>query len=277
MSDPLVTQVTAMMPELRRYALRLAKDTSDADDLVQDCMVRALSRLELFERGTNLEAWLTTILRNLFLNRCKQAKRHAEAVMPVEDTIEAPQARRVELRETARAFASLSKGERDLVRLCGLEGCSYKAVAARLGVTMGTVRSRLSRARARLRDLAANPRREEAGREPPRNAAPPAPAGSEAVAPPARQQVPSPLPDLARGTRRLATPTPRHSSRGILAPWAARRPERRLRVPRGWVGGPAAALPPASVPQPAALWAVPPPRATPGDHRPGRTGLSAGP
>lgn len=159
MNDPLVSDVTAALPELQRYALRLTRNPDDAQDLVQDCMVRALSKLHLFERGTNLDAWLTTILRNLFMNRCKAARRCAEVELDHETPVAAGQEHQVELREVGHAFNRLTAEQKFLVRRCGVEGRSYKAVAAQLGVSMGTIRSRLNRARSRLKELAAAPRR----------------------------------------------------------------------------------------------------------------------
>ena len=78
MDQALTVDVVPHIPMLRRYALKLARNPPDADDLVQDCLLRALARMHQFESGTNLAAWLVTILRNLFLTRYQRAKRVVE-------------------------------------------------------------------------------------------------------------------------------------------------------------------------------------------------------
>ena len=70
-----ISQVESEIPMLRRYARFLARDVERADDLVQECLVRAIARIESFKAGTNLQAWLIVILRNVFLNECRRAKR----------------------------------------------------------------------------------------------------------------------------------------------------------------------------------------------------------
>jgi RNA polymerase sigma-70 factor (ECF subfamily) len=147
--------VVSCIPMLRRYALKLARNGPDADDLVQDCLLRALSRQHQFEPGTNLLAWLTTILRNLFFNTCQRRKRMAEVSLEpdaAQALLNAPQLHRIELNDTGRALEGLSKDQNQVVLRCGVEGASYEDIAQEMGVSVGTIRSRLSRARSYLRE-----------------------------------------------------------------------------------------------------------------------------
>jgi RNA polymerase sigma-70 factor (ECF subfamily) len=149
--------VTDHIPNLRRYARVLVRDAVHAEDLVQDCLERAISREHLWQQGTNLRAWLFTILHNLYIN---QYLRHGSsgALVPLLDehsglSCPARQYHSVTLRDLARAFDCLPEQEQRVVVMVGLEGMQYEDAAAALGVPMGTVKSRLSRARRRLRRL----------------------------------------------------------------------------------------------------------------------------
>ncbi len=149
--------VSEHIPNLRRYARVLVRDSVHAEDLVQDCLERAISREHLWRRGTNLRAWLFTILHNLYIN---QYLRHGSAanVVPLLDehaTVSCPprQDHSVSVKDFIRAYHSLPAQEKEVVLMVGLEGMQYEDAAARLGVPMGTVKSRLSRARRRLRRL----------------------------------------------------------------------------------------------------------------------------
>src|SRR3954452_22461887 len=124
--------VVSCIPMLRHYALKLARNGPDADDLVQDCLLRALSRRHQFEPGTNLVAWLTTILRNLFFTDCQRKKRIAEVALEpdtVETSFDAPQVHRIELSDTQRALEELSDDQKQVVQRCAVEGASYEDVA----------------------------------------------------------------------------------------------------------------------------------------------------
>lgn len=139
---------------LKRYAMKLARNPPDADDLVQDCLLRALARAHQFEPGTNLPAWLMTILRNLFINRYQRGRRIVEVELEpeiAEVSMEAPQVRCIELRDAATAIQDLRPDQRRLIEKCGVEGVSYEDAAEEMGVSVGTIRSRLSRARSQLR------------------------------------------------------------------------------------------------------------------------------
>ena len=153
----ILRSVEAEIPRLRRYARALARDVAAADDLVQDCLARALDKLHLWQEGTDLRAWLFTILHNQYVNQVRRAVREGAAV-GLSDTepmlTRAPhQARSLELRDLERAIGKLPEEQRAVILLVGLEGMRYEEVAQVLGVPVGTVRSRLSRGRDALRRL----------------------------------------------------------------------------------------------------------------------------
>ena len=149
--------IEAEIPRLRRYARALARDVSAADDLVQDCLTRALGKLHLWQEGTDLRAWLFTILHNQHVNAVRRAVRAGTSVEvnDAEPMLTRPpgQDRRLELRDLDRALGQLSEEQRAVILLVGLEGMRYEAVAEVLNVPVGTVRSRLSRGREALRRL----------------------------------------------------------------------------------------------------------------------------
>jgi RNA polymerase sigma-70 factor, ECF subfamily len=149
--------IEAEIPRLRRYARALARDVTAADDLVQDCLARALGKLHLWQEGTNLRAWLLTILHNQHVNNVRRTMR---AGTPVELSEAEPRLSRaadqdscLELRDLQRALARLPGVQRAAILLVGLEGLGYEAAAAALGTPVGTVRSRISRGRDALRHL----------------------------------------------------------------------------------------------------------------------------
>jgi RNA polymerase sigma-70 factor, ECF subfamily len=145
------------IPRLRRYARALTRDASRADDLVQSCLVRAVAKQHLWQPGTDLRAWLFTILHNQNVNDVRRSVREGMTV-PVEDvtpflTATANVEASLELRDLERAIASLPQEQRQVILLVGLEGMRYEEVATVLGIPIGTVRSRLSRGRDMLREL----------------------------------------------------------------------------------------------------------------------------
>jgi len=150
-------RIEAEIPRLRRYARALTRDIVAADDLVQDCLVRSLAKLHLWKEGTDLRAWLFTILHNQYVNQVRRAVREGAAVSVSENepslTNAADQGKRLELRDLDRALARLPEEQRTVILLVGLEGMRYEAVAEVIGVPVGTVRSRLSRGREALRRL----------------------------------------------------------------------------------------------------------------------------
>ena len=145
------------VPRLRRYARALTHDVTRADDLVQSCLVRAVAKQHLWQPGTDLRAWLFTILHNQHVNVVRRAVREA-TIVGIEGEAESlsmqPNAYDVlQLRDLEVALAQLPEEQRQTVLLVGLEGLPYEEVAAILGVPIGTVRSRLSRGREQLRVL----------------------------------------------------------------------------------------------------------------------------
>ena len=156
MSD-VFNRIEQEIPRLRRYARALTRDPSAADDLVQDCLARALAKSHLWQEGTDLRAWLFTILHNQYVNQVRRSVREGAAVAVSETepslTHAADQGKRLELRDLDRALAKLPDEQRTVILLVGLEGMRYEAVADIIGVPVGTVRSRLSRGREALRRL----------------------------------------------------------------------------------------------------------------------------
>ena len=143
-------QVEATIPALRRYARALTRDADIADDLVQDTLVRALRSEHLFHGG-ELRSWLYTILTNLNRNRLRSLSRRP-LLSPIEDN-DAPDLAGPEAggRDIERALATLVDEQRDALLLVVLEGLSYREVADAQGVPIGTVMSRLARARAQIK------------------------------------------------------------------------------------------------------------------------------
>jgi RNA polymerase sigma-70 factor (ECF subfamily) len=149
-------QVASHIPALRRYARALLGDPGVADDLVQDCLERALSRAHLWRRPDNLRAWLFTIMHNLHANHRRRLAQRPPALaldgLP-EPARPATQIEGAVARETLAAVRLLSDEHRQVLLLVGVEGLSYAETAGVLAVPVGTVMSRLSRARERLRQL----------------------------------------------------------------------------------------------------------------------------
>jgi len=148
-------ELIEQMPNLRRLAISLVRDGDKADDLVQDCMIRALSNRMSFRTGTNLRSWLFKILHNLFIDGHRRrlnrptATGGAEAIERA--AIDAPQDNDVLLTEVRSAVAALPESQRAILLRVALAGHSYQDVARTTGVPVGTVKSRLSRARDTLR------------------------------------------------------------------------------------------------------------------------------
>jgi RNA polymerase sigma-70 factor (ECF subfamily) len=149
--------IKEQIPPLRRYARALTSNRERGDDLVQDTLMRALVKEHLWQPGTNLRAWLFTIMHNQHVNTVRHGMRDAAAVdvEQVSATLVAttdPTAS-CQLRELDRALSRLPLGQRQVILLVGLEGMSYDDAAEILGVPIGTIRSRLSRGRQTLREL----------------------------------------------------------------------------------------------------------------------------
>jgi RNA polymerase sigma-70 factor (ECF subfamily) len=146
-------EIAAHIPRLRRYARALAGDSHRADDLVQDTLERALTKFHLWRHGSDLRAWMFTIMHNVFINQLK-ARRELALDDAVENGLQsAPQSDPLELRDLDTALRRLPVEQREVLLLVGLEQLSYAEASQALDVPVGTVMSRLSRGRERLRDL----------------------------------------------------------------------------------------------------------------------------
>ncbi len=148
--------MVALVPNLRRFALSLTRDRAKSDDLVQDTLLRAWSNIDKFERGTNLEAWLFTILRNALYT---EHRKHRFEVADPDGKYAArlkvlpEQEAALTMVELHRALAHLPRRLREALLLVAVEGMSYDEVAIRQGVAVGTIKSRVSRARHHLARL----------------------------------------------------------------------------------------------------------------------------
>lgn len=146
------------IPGLRRYARALTGDGSRADDLVQDTLERALVKLHLWRPGSNLRAWLFTLMHNIFINQLRSQPAGASAGSGdevAEVAVRATQSDWLEVSDLQAALLRLPEEQREVLLLVGLEQMSYEETADVLGIPIGTVMSRLSRARERLRGLLA--------------------------------------------------------------------------------------------------------------------------
>jgi RNA polymerase sigma-70 factor, ECF subfamily len=149
-------EIEALIPNLRRYARVLVRDADLADDLVQDCLERAVSRFDTYTRDTNLRGWLFTILLNVVRTHGRKAR--LRKIVPIDDYLDrfrspGNQGDTLRLRDLRRAFRQLPGSFQEVVVLVAMEGMSYEEAAGVIGVPVGTVRSRLSRARTQLRAL----------------------------------------------------------------------------------------------------------------------------
>jgi RNA polymerase sigma-70 factor (ECF subfamily) len=147
-------RLVELIPRLRRYARALVGDRATADDLVQDTLERAWAKLHLYRRGTDLRAWLFTVMHNVHVNRVRAARPTdtLEDEMP-ELAQRAPQGDGLLVRDLERAIARLPAEQSAVLLLVTLEEMSYEEVARTLGIPIGTVMSRLSRAREKLRAM----------------------------------------------------------------------------------------------------------------------------
>jgi RNA polymerase sigma-70 factor, ECF subfamily len=157
-TDDIATPIGPLLPRLRRYALSLTRDRAAADDLVQETIARGLEKLHLWRPGTDLRAWLFSILHNLHVSVVRRAARERAMVKsksPQAAASPAPprQPGRLALRDLERGLAALPEGQRAVLLLVALDGERYETAASLLDIPLGTVRSRLSRGRLRLREL----------------------------------------------------------------------------------------------------------------------------
>jgi RNA polymerase sigma-70 factor (ECF subfamily) len=157
--DPSIRDaVLAAVPSLRAFAISLSGNVDRADDLVQETLLRALVNIDSFEPGTNLSAWLFTILRNLFRSEYRKRRREVEdgdGTYAESLKSQPEQEARVEFREFRAALAKLPSDQREALILVGASGFSYEEAAGICGCAVGTIKSRVNRARTRLTELMA--------------------------------------------------------------------------------------------------------------------------
>ena len=148
-------KIEHLIPRLRRYARVLTRDVVAADDLVQDCLTRALGKIHLWEEGTDLRAWLFTILHHQHVSLLRRdARQRASIEVQKGDprpALSPNQPARLELLDVERAIAKLPEEQRSVILLVGLEGMQYEEVALVANLPVGTVRSRVARGRESLR------------------------------------------------------------------------------------------------------------------------------
>lgn len=152
--NPCAQEWERCLPHLRRYALWLTHRADDADDLVQTTVERGLERIDQFRYGTDMRRWLFTIMRRVHIDARRKASRRGVHFSAEENGYEEPtpgsQESHMHLREVVEKTTALSDGERRVLRLSVIEGHNHAAIAERLNVAEGTVKSRLSRARRTL-------------------------------------------------------------------------------------------------------------------------------
>lgn len=149
-------QVVAYIPRLRRYARALLQDRQQAEDLVQETLARALDRLGLWRQGTDMRAWLFTIMHNQHINDCRRASSRPDTLSLHQAGLPEPCAvsraeQQAGLQDIETGLMQLPEDQRAVLLLVSLEGLSYRQTAEVLGIRTGTVMSRLHRGRERLR------------------------------------------------------------------------------------------------------------------------------
>ena len=147
-------RLVELIPRLRRYARALVGDRATADDLVQDTLERAWAKLHLYRRGTDLRAWLFTVMHNVHVNRVRASRVTDTLEDEMPELAQRPaQGDALLVRDLDRAITRLPDEQRAVLLLVTLEEMSYEQVARTLGIPIGTVMSRLSRAREKLRAM----------------------------------------------------------------------------------------------------------------------------
>jgi RNA polymerase sigma-70 factor, ECF subfamily len=155
-SEPLRKSLLGLIPNLRAFAVSLCGDIEHADDLVQETLFKAWDHIESFQEGTNLRAWLFTILRNTYFSECRRRHRELQdpdgskaaalAVYPNQDA-------HIDMEDLRTALDLLAPEQREALTLVAAAGFSYEEAAAISGCAVGTIKSRVNRARCKLVDL----------------------------------------------------------------------------------------------------------------------------
>lgn len=153
---PLHEQLAAVVPNLRAFAKSLCGNADQADDLVQDTLVKAWKNQDSFEPGSNLKAWLFTILRNTFLSERRKRKYEVEdrdGLLTSHIGVNGAQSGHMDLLDFSKAFETLPAVQKEALILVGAEGFSYEEAAGMCGCAVGTIKSRVNRARVKLTEL----------------------------------------------------------------------------------------------------------------------------
>ena len=154
-STPVKEAMLRLIPNLRAFAVSLCGDVERADDLVQETLLKAWDHLDSFQEGTNLRAWMFTILRNTYFSECRRRRREVEddgskaaelAVHPGQDGY-------VDMQDFRRALNELPPDQREALILVGAAGFSYEEAANISNCAVGTIKSRVNRARAKLSEM----------------------------------------------------------------------------------------------------------------------------
>jgi RNA polymerase sigma-70 factor (ECF subfamily) len=143
-------------PNLRAFAISLTNNVDRADDLVQETLMRAISNIHRFQPGTNMQAWLFTILRNLFHSEYRKRRREvedADGKYAATLSVQPDQIPHLDFEDLQRALAHLPHDQREALLLVGASGFSYEQAAEICGCAVGTIKSRVNRARNRLAEL----------------------------------------------------------------------------------------------------------------------------
>lgn len=155
-TDDFQEQLAAVLPNLRAFARSLCDNAHQADDHVQETLVKAWKHQASFQAGTNLKAWLFTILRNGFVSEKRKLRHEIEdvdGVMAAKLSVSGEQQSHMEMMDFSRAFEQLPADQREALLLIGAEGFSYDDAALMCGCAVGTIKSRVNRARAKLVEL----------------------------------------------------------------------------------------------------------------------------
>lgn len=156
MDASLSPAMLAAIPHLRAFAISLAGNIERADDLVQEALVRAMTHIDKFEPGTNMQAWLFTILRNQFHTEFRKRWREVEdpeGVLAGKLAVAPEQGARLDYEDMCTALSKLSADQREALVLVGAEGFTYDEAARICNTSIGTIKSRVNRARTRLSEL----------------------------------------------------------------------------------------------------------------------------
>jgi len=154
---------------LRAFAIALCGDADRADDLVQETMLKAWNSLDSFEEGTNLRAWLFTILRNTYFSECRRRRREVpdtDGEYVAQLCVAPAQHGRVDAQDLLKALARLTEDQREALILVGAEGFAYEEAAKICDCAVGTIKSRVNRARSRLSELLGITASQDFGPEP---------------------------------------------------------------------------------------------------------------